>query len=104
VHNTSQYGCICAPNSVKRCIYKRVMGNCGCAAKVRASLTKKWFMLSESASVFDRAELFERFLKVVFSVSGFDRFSYFERVLQFDTESAEKLGGDSFLAFDTESV
>ena len=41
---------------------------------------------------------------MVFRFSGFDRFSFFERVLQFDTESAEILGGDTFSSFDTESV
>ena len=40
---------------------------------------------------------------MVFRVSGFDRFSLFERVLQFDTESAETLVGDTFLPFDMES-
>ena len=40
---------------------------------------------------------------MVFSVSGVDKFSFFERILQFETESAEKLGGDSFSPFDTES-
>jgi hypothetical protein len=60
--------------------------------------------LSESASGFDRVGLFERFLKVVFSVSGLDRFSLFGRILQLDTESAEKLGFDSFSPVDTESV
>jgi hypothetical protein len=60
--------------------------------------------LSESVSGFDRVELFERFLKVVFSVSELDRFPLFERILQLDTESAEKLGFDSFSPVDTESV
>jgi hypothetical protein len=41
---------------------------------------------------------------VVFRFSGFDRSSLFERVLQSDTESAEKLGFDSFSPFDTETV
>ncbi len=43
------------------------------------------------------------FLKWFFSVSGSDSFSLFERILQFDTKFAEKLGGDTFSPFDTES-
>lgn len=41
---------------------------------------------------------------MVFSVSGFDRFSLFERILQLETESADRLGFDTFLPFETESV
>ena len=58
----------------------------------------------ERATVFDKTELFERFFKVVFRFSGFDRFSVFERVLQFDTESAEILGVDTFLPVDSLTI
>jgi hypothetical protein len=40
---------------------------------------------------------------MVFRVSGFDRFSFFEGVLQFDTESADNSGFDTFSPFGTES-
>ena len=49
-------------------------------------------------------KLFERFLETVFRVSGVDRVSLFERILPLDTESEDKLVGDTFLPFDTESV
>jgi hypothetical protein len=48
-------------------------------------------------------KLFEKFSKVVFRFSGSDRFSFFGRILQFDSEFAEKLGGDTFSPFDAES-
>ena len=40
---------------------------------------------------------------MVFRFSGFDKFLLFERILQFDTEFAETLGGDTFSPFDAES-
>ena len=40
---------------------------------------------------------------MVFRFSGSDRFSLFEKILHFDTEYAEKFGGDTFSPFDTES-
>lgn len=55
----------------------------------------------DTKSGFERAELFERFLKMGFWFSGFDRFSLFERVLSSDRESAEILGGDTFLSVDS---
>ena len=38
-----------------------------------------------------------------FRFSGLDRFSLFESIIQFDTEFAEILGGDTFSPFDPES-
>lgn len=40
---------------------------------------------------------------MVFRFSGVDQFSFFEKILQLDTESAEKLGGDIFSPVDTDS-
>lgn len=51
----------------------------------------------------DRVKFLERFLKAVFRFWGFDKFSLFERIIQINTEFAEKLDGDTFSPFDTES-